>query len=401
MKLTISKKISVVLSVTLLLCLGVMSFFLLTREEKHYKAKSLESVTELSESINQSVTFSMSEGSTDLSPYTKQLQIIKNINELRITASNKIRENSEAQMDAKELQVLKSKEIISYEEEFKGEPVFRIVEPIIATDNCLLCHEANIGDPMAIVSLRYSMQDTYAAISDQQLNLAILSLITILVTFLIVMYFIKKYVIKDLLHSVSSIEKLSTGHTAEGLNSTREDEIGVLLKSIDSLQNILKNQSDVANEIAEGNLNVEVSILSDEDTLGKSMQKIKSSLGLLINELNALSASAIEGDLNARADDQKHHGEYGNIVKGFNDTLEAITVPIKDGAEVLVKIANGDLTARVTNEYKGDQKIITESINSVADSLTDAMSNVREMVNSLVTASSQISSSSEEMAAGA
>lgn len=292
MKLTISKKISVVLSVTLLLCLGVMSFFLLTREEKHYKAKSLESVTELSESINQSVTFSMSEGSSDISPFTKQLQVIKNINELRITATNKIRENSEQQMDEKELHVLKSKEIISYEEDFNGEHVFRIVEPIIASDNCLLCHEANIGDPLAIVSLRYSMKETYAAIRDQQLNLAILSIITIIITFLIVMYFIKKYVIKDLLQSVTCIEKLSTGHFTEGLNTSREDEIGILCNSIDSLQKILKNQSNVANEIAEGNLNIEVTILSDEDTLGKSMQKIKSSIGLLINELNALSISS-------------------------------------------------------------------------------------------------------------
>ncbi len=400
MKITISKRISIVLSITLVLCLGVMSFLLLTQEENHYKAKTLESVTELSESINESVTFSMAQGTTDISPFIEQMKKVKNLSELRITATNKIRENSESKMDDLERKVLSSKNLISGEEDFKNEPVFRIVEPIIATDDCLTCHEASTGDPLAIVSLRYSMKETNAAIASQKLNSAIMSLATIVLTFLIVMYFIKKYVIKDLLHSVSCIENLSTGHAANNLETKRDDEIGVLLKSICTLQTILKTQSEVANEIAEGNLNVEIKVMSEDDTLGKSMLKIKNSLTSLIHELNDLSSAAIEGNLNARADELKHHGEYGTIVKGFNDTLEAITIPIKDGANVLTRIASGDLTARVTNDYNGDQKIITESINSVANSLTDAMSNVRDMVNSLVNASTQISSSTEEMAAG-
>lgn len=400
MKITISKRISIVLSITLILCLGVMSFLLLTQEEKHYKAKSLGSITELSESINEAVTFSMSQGTTDIAPFIDQMKKVKNLSELRITPTDKIREGSESKLDAAEKEVLSTKKIISTEEEFNNKPVFRIVEPIIATDDCLTCHEANTGDPLAIVSLRYSMEETHAAIAGQKLTSAITSFATIILTFFIVMYFIKKYVIKDLLHSVSCIEKISTGRSANDIKTERNDEIGVLFKSICTLQTILRTQSEVANEIAEGNLSIDVKVISEDDTLGKSMLKIRNNLSSLIHELNDLASAAIEGNLNVRADEQKHHGEYGTIVKGFNDTLEAITIPIKEGANVLSQIANGDLTARVASDYQGDQKIIKDSINSVADSLTDAMTNVREIVNSLVTASSQISSSTEEMAAG-
>lgn len=401
MKLSISKRISLVLSLTLVICLGIMSFVLLSQQEDHYKDKSLESVTELAQSINESVTFSMSQGTTDISPFVERFKNINNISELRIIATNKIKENNEALMDNDEKNVMRIKKVFSQEEQFKDEPVYRIVEPILATEDCQTCHEANTGEPLAIVSLRYSMKETNEAIFTQRLNAIILSAATLVLTFFIVMYFLKKDVIKDLLESVRCIERLSTGDVSNKIIVTRNDELGVLLKSICSLTITLKEQSESAQQIADGILNTDIKIISEQDILGKSMTHIKENLNVLINDLNTLSNSAINGNLNSRADAEKHKGDYKTIVKGFNETLDAITIPIQDGAKVLAQIANGNLSARVTNEYKGDQKLITDSINRVADSLSEAMVHVKELVNSLASVSGQISSSTEEMAVGA
>jgi len=401
MKLSISKRISLVLSLTLVICLGIMSFVLLSQQEDHYKDKSLESVTELAQSINESVTFSMSQGTTDISPFVERFKNINNISELRIIATNKIKENNEALMDNDEKNVMRIKKVFSQEEQFKDEPVYRIVEPILATEDCQTCHEANTGEPLAIVSLRYSMKETNEAIFTQRLNAIILSAATLVLTFFIVMYFLKKDVIKDLLVSVRCIERLSTGDVSEEIIVTRNDELGVLLKSICSLTITLKEQSESAQRIADGILNTDIMIISEQDILGKSMTHIKENLNVLINDLNTLSNSAINGNLNSRADTEKHKGDYKTIVKGFNETLDAITIPIQDGAKVLAQIANGNLSARVINEFKGDQKLITDSINRVADSLSEAMVHVKELVNSLSSVSGQISSSTEEMAVGA
>ena len=401
MKLSISKRISLVLSLTLVACLGIMSFILLSQQEDHYKDKSLESITELSKSINESVTFSMSQGTTDIAPFIERFKNVDNISELRITPTNKIKANSENMMDNEEVQVLKTKKDISHEEIFQEVPVYRIVEPILATEDCMTCHEVNVGEPLAIVSLRYSMKATNNAIIAQRLNATIMSAVTVILAFFIVMYFLKKYVIKDLLKSVECIEKLSSGDVTDGIKVTRNDELGKLLFSICSLRGTLKAQAESAQKIADGDLSAQITIISDQDILGKSMTHIKENLNILIKDLNTLSDSAINGNLNARANADQHQGDYKTIVKGFNDTLDAVTTPIQDGAKVLAEIAGGDLAARVNNQYKGDQKIITDSINKVADALAEAMTNVRNLVISLANVSSQISSSTEEMAVGA
>ena len=76
--------------------------------------------------------------------------------------------------------------------------------------------------------------------------------------------------------------------------------------------------------------------------------------------------------------------------------------PVQEGSRTLATDGRtGDLTARMQGEYRGDLQLIKESINSVGGSLVDALRKVSEAVSATASASSQISSSTEEMAAGA
>ena len=400
MKISISQRIGIILSITLFICLGSMFFFLLAQEEKNKKDNALESVSELSGFIKETVQYSMSQGATDVKPLVESIGKNENITDIHINPTDIIKANSESKFDSKELSALKTKQSVSEEEIYNNQHVYRIVEPILAEEDCLTCHEAKTGDPLAVVSFRYSMQKTYAAIESQRLQATILSAAIIILAFFIVMYFLKKYIVKDLLQSVCCIEHLATGDLTETVNLKRTDEIGKLCISIDTLRKILNDQAQSAQQIARGNLNIDINMVSEKDTLAISMRSIQKNLKLLISDLNSLTASAIEGDLQTRANQENHSGDYKSIVIGFNQTLDAITHPIREGAGVLAQIASGDLTARVINEYRGDQKIITESINKVADTLLETMTKVHELVNSLANASSQISTSAEEMATG-
>jgi methyl-accepting chemotaxis protein len=63
-------------------------------------------------------------------------------------------------------------------------------------------------------------------------------------------------------------------------------------------------------------------------------------------------------------------------------------------------MASGDLSVRVSNEYKGDHELLKRSINTVVNSLDKALMEVREAVSATASASSEISASTEQMAAG-
>ena len=93
--------------------------------------------------------------------------------------------------------------------------------------------------------------------------------------------------------------------------------------------------------------------------------KIKGSLNTLIDTLEGLTAEAAKmekaatnGDLDIRADVSKYQGAFASIIKGLNDTAEAIVIPLRDVGTVLDKLAGGDFKARVVNDYKGDYEEI-------------------------------------------
>ncbi|HEX2983524.1 MAG TPA: methyl-accepting chemotaxis protein, partial [Ignavibacteriales bacterium] len=86
---------------------------------------------------------------------------------------------------------------------------------------------------------------------------------------------------------------------------------------------------------------------------------------------------------------------------GLNKTLDAVVTPVNESKVVLEKMSKGDLTVRMAGDYKGDYKILKDSINHLGKSMSDALGEVMLAVQSTASASAQISSSAEEMAAGA
>jgi len=122
---------------------------------------------------------------------------------------------------------------------------------------------------------------------------------------------------------------------------------------------------------------------------------------MLLTELRNVTNEIVNGKLSTRGKPDNFYGAYKEIVVGINSTLDAMFMPIKEGVSVLEEMAKGDFSARVKGEYKGEHRLISDSINTLGDSLTNILSNLAEMVNLTATISEQISSSTEEMAAGA
>ena len=109
----------------------------------------------------------------------------------------------------------------------------------------------------------------------------------------------------------------------------------------------------------------------------------------------------MEGKLATRADAAKHQGDFRKIVQGVNDTLDSVIQPVQEGSRTLAVMATGDLTVRMEGEYQGDLQLIKDSINKVGQALDAALEKVGSAVTATASASSEISSSTEQMAAGA
>lgn len=85
----------------------------------------------------------------------------------------------------------------------------------------------------------------------------------------------------------------------------------------------------------------------------------------LISETGKLTDAAVNGDLNLRGDEKKFEGGYKEIIKGFNNTLNAVVEPINASRKVLANFVNNDFTLNMTGNYKGFYNDFAQAINDV------------------------------------
>lgn len=130
-------------------------------------------------------------------------------------------------------------------------------------------------------------------------------------------------------------------------------------------------------------------------------EEVRDKINSLTKELTQLIEDSRMGLLDNRGDENKFEGVYRELIAGVNNMLDAIILPVQDGAKVLEVMATGDFTQRVTADYKGQHRTIKDSINRLGDSVGRVLEEVSDAIQATASAANEISSSSEELAAGA
>ena len=89
----------------------------------------------------------------------------------------------------------------------------------------------------------------------------------------------------------------------------------------------------------------------------------------LQKELARLIDASKEGQLSDRGKPEQFQGAYAEIVRGINEMLDAILLPIGEGNRILAQISAGKIDERITASYRGDHEKMKVSVNSVIDAL--------------------------------
>ena len=236
-----------------------------------------------------------------------------------------------------------------------------------------------------------------ASITQVSMILAILGIIAAIIVALL----ITRAIVRPVTEMAQAADALAEGDINQNVTLESSDELGQLANSFRDMIGAQKSKAEAADAIAGGNLGVKVDVAGDKDTLGNAMVKMVDSLQSMNKEVQDLTSAALAGQLDTRANASAHNGDYGKLVGGINELLEAIVTPIQEGAGVLSSAANKDLTQRVKGDYKGQLGEFKDNINTTVDALDQALSQVGEAVEQVSSASNQISSGSQSLAQGA
>ncbi|MBI1938319.1 MAG: MCP four helix bundle domain-containing protein [Ignavibacteriales bacterium] len=213
--------------------------------------------------------------------------------------------------------------------------------------------------------------------------------------------FVSKTIKKPIDEVLAMTQELAKGHVTARAKVESKDELGEMANACNKVAEQLNEYADVMKKIAVGQIDVSVRAADKDDAVAPALNSIVSSLNGLVGETNYLSKEAVEGKLSVRGNANKFEGAYKELLGGFNEVLDAVVLPVKESVDVLAVMSQGDFTARVAGDYKGDHQLMKNSVNKLGESISMVLGEVTEAVSATASASSQISSSSEEMAAGA
>ncbi|MBC3797611.1 methyl-accepting chemotaxis protein [Acetobacterium tundrae] len=103
--------------------------------------------------------------------------------------------------------------------------------------------------------------------------------------------------------------------------------------------------------------------------IGKSLTIVKDSIGNLIDDATMMTEAAIDGKLEARADETRFNGAWKDLIKGMNQILEEIEKPFLEVGETIDHMAHGNLKVEVTGTYRGGFDQLKQLVNGMVSQL--------------------------------
>ncbi len=112
----------------------------------------------------------------------------------------------------------------------------------------------------------------------------------------------------------------------------------------------------------------------------EKMKVAVNNVGIVLQELNKelgrLAEAGRQGQLATRGNHDRFQGAFAGIIRGVNDTLDAIIAPLNVSARYVDLISKGDIPPQITDNYNGDFNVIKNNLNAcigAVDALVSAV----------------------------
>ncbi len=293
-------------------------------------------------------------------------------------------------------------------EEYKDDSHFlRVLRPMIASNECLMCHvNQKEGDVVGVIDLTFSLDSSDDAINNTIISIVSLSVLVILLTLIVVWFVAKRATapLKELQEELKEFFSFLANErkTIEPFKVHSEDEIGQMVISInENIEKTIKGlnkdaqaiqeASSVCQEVSLGNLNVKIDTKANNPEINNLTNIVNS----LISSLN-YNISRVLTSLEHYSKDHYSHRidsngktiaqikELFDQVDYLGDTLTKLSGQnLKNGKALQqtssVLSTNISKLAKASQEEASSLNEASESLNEVTKNLTNISKNSQEM----------------------
>ncbi|MBW4602747.1 MAG: HAMP domain-containing protein [Calothrix sp. FI2-JRJ7] len=141
----------------------------------------------------------------------------------------------------------------------------------------------------------------------------------------------------------------------------------------------LRNIAEVTTAVANGDLSKKITV----DVKGEILE-LKNTINTMVDQLNSFASEVTrvardvgtEGKLGVQADVKGVAGTWKDLTDSVNSMAGSLTSQVRNIAEVTTAVANGDLSKKITVDVKGEILELKNTINTMVDQLNSFASEV-------------------------
>ncbi|CAD7736379.1 hypothetical protein LMG31886_24100 [Xanthomonas hydrangeae] len=253
---------------------------------------------------------------------------------------------------------------------------------------------------------------------------------------------------QPLSRATRAAEAIAGGNLDNDVNTQANDEAGRLLKAMSKMQlqlrNLLSAQTDMARRHDDGQISFRIDAAAfpgeygrmahdtnnlvgshiavkmrlaqimgryaigdlsedmeklpgEKAVLSDTMAQVKLNLGAMNTEIKHLAQSAANGDFSARGDAERFQYDFRVMVESLNNLMSTADGNLQALSGLLQSIAAGDLTARMSGDFRGVFAQMRDDANATATQLAEIVSGIKASAISIKGAASEIAAGNQDL----
>ncbi|MEJ7644176.1 MAG: HAMP domain-containing protein [Chryseolinea sp.] len=183
---------------------------------------------------------------------------------------------------------------------------------------------------------------------------------------------------------VGSEGQLGGQANVPGVGGTWKDLTDSVNQMASNLTNQVRNIAEVTTAVAKGDLSKKIAV----DVRGE-MLELKNTINTMVDQLNSFGSEVTrvarevgsEGKLGGQADVPGVGGTWKDLTDSVNKMADNLTNQVRNIAEVTTAVAKGDLSKKITVDVKGEMLELKDTINTMVDQLNSFASEVTRVAS--------------------
>jgi methyl-accepting chemotaxis protein len=165
--------------------------------------------------------------------------------------------------------------------------------------------------------------------------------------------------------------KLDARARANNFEGPSKEILSSINELLDAVIGPLNVSAEYIDRISKGDIPDKITdeYRGDFNEIKNNLNKCIDAVNFLVEDSLMLANAGIAGQLDTRADANRHAGDFKRVVDGVNNCLDAVIGPLNVTAEYVDRISKGDIPDKITDDYNGDFNEIKNNLNQCIDAV--------------------------------